>query len=84
MRTKGQNEILVSKVLEALSSGKTIKEVSWDFKIPLHTLTNLFSRYRKRYGFKTTFQMVAVYNIVKEKKHARKRNKRNPGLGRRI
>lgn len=67
-RTQNQNALLVEKILDYLASGHTIKEAAWDYRIPHNTLTCLFSRYRRRYGFKTVYQMVAVRVITREKR----------------
>lgn len=68
-RTKGQNEILIMKILDELAKGGAIKNIASQLEVPLNTLTNLMSRYRRKHGFKSTYQMLAVYVTVKEGKH---------------
>lgn len=70
-RTKGQNEILVTHVLEELSKGKFIKEIAIKYDIPWNTLTSILKRYRLRHGFKNNYHMLAVYIVVRERKGAK-------------
>lgn len=65
-RTKLQNELVVERILDYLASGHTMKEVGSDFRIPHDTVTSLLSRYRRRYKFRTTFQMLAAYVQIKQ------------------
>lgn len=74
-RTKGQNEVLVMHVLEELSKGFCLKEVSVKYKIPWNTLTSIFKRYRMRHGFKNTYHMLSVYIVLRETKKLKKLTK---------
>lgn len=71
-RTKGQNEILVTHVLEELIKGSSIKEVAAKYNIPWNTMCSILKRYRQRHGFKNNYHMLAIYVIVKERKGANK------------
>lgn len=66
-RTKKQNEELVCEILLALSRGDHIKQIASSYNIPLWTLTNLLSRYRRRHGFKSLYHMLAVFVIIRER-----------------
>lgn len=71
-RTKGQNDILVTHVLDELIRGKSIKEVAAKYSIPWNTMASILKRYRKRHGFKNNYHMLAIYVIVRERKGANK------------
>jgi hypothetical protein len=71
-RTKGQNEILITHVLEELAKGNYLKLIAAKYNIRFGTLTNLLTRYRKRHGFKNMYHMLAIYIVVRERKGAKK------------
>jgi hypothetical protein len=71
-RTQGQNEILVTHVLEELSKGFCLKDVASKYDLNYATLTNMLKRYRQRHGFKNIYHMLSLYIIVRERKGAKK------------
>lgn len=67
-RTRSQNDFLIMEICDELSKGGHLKQIASDFQIPLHTITNLISRYRKRYGIKSIYQLIAIHITLKERK----------------
>jgi len=55
------------RVLDALASGRHMKQVATDHCIPLGTLVKVLARYRHRHGFRSTYQMLAVHLEIKRK-----------------
>lgn len=78
-RTKSQNEILVTHVLEELSKGAYLKQIASKYNLPMGTLTNYLKRYRDRYGFKNMYHMLSVYIVIREMKK-KKRELKTPSL----
>lgn len=64
-RTKGQNEIVVFKLLDLMSSGSNIKEAAASLTLPLYTARSILLRYQKRQKFITITQMLAAHVILK-------------------
>lgn len=67
-RTPRQNQWIVLKALDMLAEGMTLREISWEYSIKWATFENLVKRYRVRWGFRTTCQMVAAHVLAKEQK----------------
>ena len=67
-RTKLQNEDIVCKTLSMLIKGDSIKTASFELNIPLETLRNLLQRYKKRYGLKNIYHMVAVFTLIQDRR----------------
>lgn len=60
-RTPRQNEALVLAAIRYLASGGNLKSATHDLGIPYETLRNLLLRYRKRWGYASNYQLVAVF-----------------------